>query len=112
MSPRDGDPVDIQVAALRIGDIDMVSINGEVYNQIATHLKRVSPAAKTMMVTLASGPPARSGYIYSNAAGDHLTFEVIGSRLKPGCAEDAIVSSSVTQIQMLAAAGNSKDVNK
>jgi len=109
---RDGDPVDIQVAALKIGDIDMVSINGEVYNQIATHLKRVSPVAKTLMVTLASGPPARSGYIYSNAASDHLTFEVIGSRLKPGCAEDAIVSSSVKQIEMLAAAGSSKDVNK
>jgi neutral ceramidase len=109
---KDGDPVDIQVAALRIGDIDMVSVNGEVYNQIASHLKRVSPASKTMMVTLASGPPASSGYIYSNAASDHLTFEVIGSRLKPGCAEDAIVSSSVAQIRELAAAGTSKDVNK
>jgi len=102
---RDGDPVDIQVGTLRIGDIDLVSVNGEVYNQIATHLKRVSPAAKTMMITIASGPPARSGYIYSNAAGDHLTFEVIGSRLKPGCAEDAIVASGVTQIRALAAAG-------
>lgn len=98
---RDGDPVDIQVGALRIGDIDMVSVNGEVYNQIATHLKHVSPASKTLMVTLASGPPARSGYIYSNAASDHLTFEVIGSRLKPGCAEDAIVASGVSQIQTL-----------
>jgi neutral ceramidase len=110
---KDGAPVDIQVAALRIGDIDMVSVNGEVYNQIATHLKRVSPAAKTMMVTLASGPPSGFfGYIYSNAASDHLTFEVIGSRLKPGCAEDAIVASSVSQIQALAAPGNSKDVSK
>ena len=103
-SYRDGDPVDIQVGVLKIGDIDMVSVDGEVYNQIATHLKRVSPVTKTMMVTLASGPQARSGYmeyIYSNAASDHLTFEVIGSRLKPGCAEDAIVSSSVSQIQTL-----------
>ena len=105
---RDGDPVDVQVAALRIGDIDMVSVNAEVYNQIATHLKRVSPVAKTMMVTLASGPPARSGYIYSNAASDHLTFEVIGSRLKPGCAEDAIVSSSISQIQALAGMSHSE----
>jgi hypothetical protein len=104
---KDGDPVDLQVGALRIGDIDLVSVNGEVYNEIATHLKRVSPAAKTMMVTIASGPPARSGYIYSNAASDHLTFEVIGSRLKPGCAEDAIVASSVSQIRALAAAGGS-----
>jgi neutral ceramidase len=105
---KDGDPVDIQVAALRIGDLDIVSVNGEVYNQIATHLKRVSPSSKTLMVTLAAGPPARSGYIYSNAASDHLTFEVIGSRLKPGCAEDAIVSSGVSQIEALAAPAGGK----
>jgi neutral ceramidase len=98
---KDGDPVDLQVGALRIGDIDLVSVNGEVYNEVATHLKRVSPVAKTMMVTIVSGPPARSGYIYSNAASDHLTFEVIGSRLKPGCAEDAIVASGVSQIREL-----------
>lgn len=98
---EDGDPVDIQVGALRIGDINLVSVNGEVYNQIATHLKEVSPSSKTLMVTITSGPPIRSGYIYSNAASDHLTFEVIGSRLKPGCAEDAIIASSVSQIHAL-----------
>lgn len=102
---KDGDPVDLQVGALRIGDIDFVSVNGEVYNEIATRLKRVSPSAKTLMVTLASGPPARSGYIYSNAASDHLTFQVIGSRLKAGCAEDAIVAKGLAQIRALAAAG-------
>jgi neutral ceramidase len=98
---KDGDPVDIQVGTMRLGDVNLVSVNGEVYNQIATHLKEVSPATKTMMVTIASGPPIRSGYIYSNAASDHLTFEVIGSRLKPGCAEDAIVASGVAQIRAL-----------
>jgi len=98
---KDGDPVDIQVGALRLGDINLVSVNGEVYNQIATHLKEVSPSSKTLMVTLTSGLPIRSGYIYSNAASDHLTFEVIGSRLKPGCAEDSIIASSLAQIRAL-----------
>jgi neutral ceramidase len=102
---KDGAPVELQVGTLRIGDIDLVSVNGEVYNEIATHLKRVSPSAKTVMVTIASGPAARSGYIYSNAASDHLTFEVIGSRLKPGCAEDAIVASGVSQVRALGGGG-------
>ena len=101
---KDGDPVDLQIGALRIGDIDLVSVNGEVYSEIAMHLKRVSPGTKTMMVTLASGPNARSGYIYSNAASNHLTFQVIGSRLKPGCAEDAIVASGVSQLRELSVA--------
>ena len=38
---------------------------------------------------------AGSGYIYSDAAYSHLTFQVIGSRLKPGCAEDKIVSTAI-----------------
>jgi len=38
---------------------------------------------------------AGAGYIYSDAAYSHLTFQVIGSRLKPGCAEEKIVSTAV-----------------
>ena len=34
-----------------------------------------------------------AGYIYSDAAYSHLTFQVIGSRLQPGCAEGKIVST-------------------
>jgi hypothetical protein len=102
---KDAEPVEIQVGVLRLGEIHLVSVNGEVYNEIATRLKRVSPAAKTLMVTVAAGPPARSGYIYSNAASEHLTFQVIGSRLKPGCAEDSIVENAISQIRRLSARG-------
>jgi neutral ceramidase len=45
-------------------------------------------------VTLANGS-SNSGYIYSDAAYSHLTFQVIGSRLKPGCAEEKIVSTAI-----------------
>ena len=45
-------------------------------------------------MTLANGS-ANSGYIYSDEAYSHLTFQVIGSRLKPGCAEDKIVSTAL-----------------
>ena len=56
------------------------------YSQIGMRLKAEAPASKTLMVTLANGS-AGSGYIYSDEAYSHLTFQVIGSRLKPGCAE-------------------------
>jgi hypothetical protein len=46
------------------------------------------------VVTLANGM-ANSGYIYSDEAYSHLTFQVIGSRLKPGCAEGRIVSTAL-----------------
>jgi hypothetical protein len=63
-------------------------------------LKAESPARKTMVVTLANGS-ANSGYIYSDEAYSHLTFQVIGSRLKPQCAEGKIVSKAVSLMDRL-----------
>jgi hypothetical protein len=54
-----------------------------------------APANKTLVVTLANGG-ANSGYIYSDDAYSHLTFQVIGSRLKPGCAEGNIISAAIS----------------
>jgi neutral ceramidase len=42
---------------------------------------------------------ASSGYIYSDAAYSHLTFQVIGSRLKPGCAEEQIVATALRMMR-------------
>jgi hypothetical protein len=47
--------------------------------------------ANTVMVTLANGA-APSGYIPDDASFSHDTFHVLGSRLKPGCAEDSIAN--------------------
>ena len=91
---KDGDPVNLKVGVLRIGDVNFVSVNGEVYSQIASRLKAASPASKTLMVTLANGA-ANSGYIYADDAYSHLSFQVIGSRLKPGCAEDGIINNAL-----------------
>jgi hypothetical protein len=94
---KDADPVTIKVGVLRIGGVNFVSVNGEVYSEIAMRLKQASPQPDTLMVTLANGAAA-SGYIYSDAAAKNLTFQVIGSRLKPACAEGAIVSNAVALI--------------
>jgi len=91
---KDGPDVNLKVGLLRIGDIHFATVNGEVYSQIATRLKSEAPASKTLVVTLANGS-ANAGYIYSDAAYSHLTFQVIGSRLKPGCAEGKIVSTAI-----------------
>ncbi|HEV2669153.1 MAG TPA: hypothetical protein VG324_29825 [Blastocatellia bacterium] len=89
---KDGPEVNLKVGVLRIGDINFVTVNGEVYSQIAMRVKANAPASKTIVVTLANGG-ANAGYIYSDEAYSHLTFQVIGSRLKPGCAEGKIVST-------------------
>ena len=77
---------------LRITDVP-TSVGGN--SQIGMRIKAEAPASKTIVVTLANGS-AGSGYIYSDEAYSHLTFQVIGSRLKPGCAEGRIVSTAVS----------------
>jgi neutral ceramidase len=95
---KDGPDISLKVGLLRIGDIHFVTVNGEVYSQIATRLKAEAPASQTVVVTLANGF-ASAGYIYSDAAYSHLTFQVIGSRLKPGCAEEQIVSTALRMMR-------------
>jgi hypothetical protein len=96
----DGAAVSIRQGMLRIGDVYIATVDGEVYSEIAAQLKQRVPQTKLMMTTLANGM-ANSGYIYSNNAGDHLTFQVIGSRLRPGCAEGKIISTGLEQLGRL-----------
>jgi hypothetical protein len=93
----EGPNVELSVGLIRLGDIYLVKVNGEVYTNIALNLKRNSPASRTVMLTLANGR-GNSGYIYSDDAYHHLTFQVIGSRLEPGCAEGKIVSTALELI--------------
>jgi hypothetical protein len=74
-----------------IGDIAVGGVNAEVFNLIAQRLKQESPYARTMMATLTNGR-ANSGYIPHDAAYGTYTFEVVSSRLQPGCAETSIVN--------------------
>jgi hypothetical protein len=90
-SYKEGPPVDIRLGLLRIGDVMIGAVNAEVFNPIAQRLKRESPYKATMMTTLTNGS-ARSGYIPDDASFGKMTFEVLSSRLQPGCAESAIVN--------------------
>jgi len=87
----DAGEVAIGLGALRIGDVYVGAVDAEVYNAIAQRLKRESPFKHTLMVTLTNGM-AETGYIPSDDAFGHNVFEVLSSRLKPGCAEAGIVN--------------------
>lgn len=88
---EDADSIDIKLGLISINDIAFSSVGGEVFNPISTRLKKESPFAHTMMLTLTNGY-AKSGYIPHDAAFGTYTFEVVSSRLKPGFAESAIVN--------------------
>jgi hypothetical protein len=94
---KEAGPVEIRLGLLRIGDVMIGAVNAEVFNPIAQRLKRESPYKATMMATLTNGA-ARSGYIPDDASFGKHTFEVLSSRLQPGCAESAIVSGILSLI--------------
>ena len=86
---KDGDPVNIRLGMIGVGDIALTAVNAELYTMIGLRTKQHSPMANTVVVTLANGR-ATSGYIPDDASFGRNTFQVLGSRLKPGCAEQGI----------------------
>jgi hypothetical protein len=96
----DAGDVSMRLGALRIGDIYIGTVDGEVYSAIAQRLKRESPFKNTMMTTLANGM-AGTGYIPSDDAFGRNVFTVLSSRLKPGCAEAGIVDGLVEMMRGL-----------
>lgn len=88
---EDADPVGIRLSLLKLGDTAIGGVDAEVFTTIAQRFKRESPFKHTMMTTLTNGV-AGTGYIPNDAAFAYNTFEVVSSRLKPGCAESAIVN--------------------
>jgi neutral ceramidase len=92
----DGPPVPIRIGVLGIGDVALTSVDAELYTLISQRIKKQSPMANTVLVTIANGR-STSGYIPDDASFSHNSFQVIASHLKEGCAEDAI-SNGLTQM--------------
>jgi len=86
---EDADPVDIRLSLVMIGDIALAGVSGEVLTMIGQRLKRESPYTATMMVTHANGS---SGYLADDAAYAQISYEIVTTRVKRGCAEGAIVN--------------------
>ncbi len=95
---EDGEPVQIRLGVIRIGNIAVASVNAEIYTAIGLKFKAASPLANTMLVTIANGR-ANSGYVPNDTSFGAYTFQVLGSRLKPGCAEDGIVNGLLDLVQ-------------
>lgn len=89
---KDGEPVNFRLGMLGIGNVALTSVNAEIYTLISQRMKKQSPMANTVMVTLANGR-ANSGYVPDDASYSHNTFQVLGARTKPGCAEQTIADT-------------------
>ena len=85
----------IHLGLILLNDVALVGVSGEVVTNIYLHLQRESPLKDTILLTMAND---RIGYIADDAAYDTPLFEVNGSPLARGCAEDGIVDNLVQMI--------------
>jgi neutral ceramidase len=102
---EDGPAVNIRLGLLGVGDIALTSVDSEIYNIFAQHLKKASPMTNTVMVTNANGRTS-SGYIIDDGAYGRNTFQVLGNRLKPGNAEQGIVGGLIALIEQYITGNN------
>ena len=93
---EESDPVSIRLSLLMINDIALAGVSGEVMTMIHEHLKKKSTSSRPVMVTHANGS---NGYIPDDAAFEQISYEITTSRLKPGCAENAIVDGFFNLMQ-------------
>ncbi|MCW3787319.1 neutral/alkaline non-lysosomal ceramidase N-terminal domain-containing protein [Plebeiibacterium sediminum] len=94
----DGDPVNIKLSLLRLGDVAIAGVNAEVYNIIAQRFKEESPLTNVIFSSITNGS-SNSGYIPDDAAFQRYTFQVLSSRLKPNHAERGIIDGLVHLIE-------------
>lgn len=88
----DGPAVSLRLGLIGIANVALASIDAEVYTLIGQRLKKQSPLSNTVFVTLADGR-APSGYIPDDASYGHESFQVLGARIKEGCAEQTIANT-------------------
>ena len=94
---EDADPINIRLGLLVIDQIALVAVTGELYNIIAQRLKKVAPYGKTVIVTIANGKSV--GYIPDDGAYERQTFQVLGCRIKKGCAEEGIINTTLDMME-------------
>jgi len=93
-SYESGPDVDIRLTALKIGNLVLCGISGELMNEIGMQIKNQSPYSGTMVVTHCNGS---SGYICTDKAFQEGGYEIKVTGLMPG-AEKPIVKKFLEMI--------------
>jgi hypothetical protein len=87
----------IRLSALKIGNIVLTGVSGEVFNEISLSLRKKSPFPNTFMITHCNGS---SGYLITDKAYALDGYETKSTRVKNG-AENAIIQNLLDMIRKL-----------
>jgi hypothetical protein len=90
----DTGPLSIPLSVIRINDLALAGIGGDIASDIGKSIKSASPLPNTTLVTMTAGSV---GYILNDANYEHPGHGAFGSPVKPGCAAHAI-SNGLNQL--------------
>jgi neutral ceramidase len=96
ITTEDAPPVSIPLSMIRINDIVLAGVGGDVASAIGQQFKATSPVPQSTFISMANGS---LGYLLTDASYEHPDHGVMGSPLKPHCAESAIVDGLVRLIK-------------
>jgi neutral ceramidase len=88
-------PVIIPLSMIRINDIVLAGVGGDVSSDMGVHFKTASPVAHSTMITMVGDSV---GYVLSDASYEHPGHKLMKSTLAPHCADRAIVDGLVKLI--------------
>jgi hypothetical protein len=94
-SIESGSDVQLRISALKLGDLVLCGISGELMTEMGLEIKKESPFASTIIVTHCNGS---SGYICTDKAYTEGGYEPKVSHLMPGV-EKLLVGKSVELIR-------------
>jgi hypothetical protein len=98
-SLEDAPPVAIPLSMIRVNDIVLAGVGGDVASDIGRQFKVASPSVHSALISMANGS---LGYLLTDASYEHPGHGVMGSPVKSHCAAPAIVDGLVR----LAKSGN------
>ncbi|MET7680412.1 neutral/alkaline non-lysosomal ceramidase N-terminal domain-containing protein [Streptomyces sp. NPDC005423] len=90
------DTVPLRLSLIRLGDVALAGVSGEVVTEVYQRLRARSPLARTLLVSLAND---RIGYLPDDARFDRPVHSVNGCPVRRGYAEDAIVDGILGMIE-------------
>jgi neutral ceramidase len=93
ITKQDGPPVIIPLSAIRINDIGIVAVAGDIGSDIGKDIRAGSPVPNMIVTSQMAGAV---GYILSDASYAHPGHGLAGSPLKEGCAEQALPQGIAT----------------
>jgi len=87
----------VRLSAIKIGNVVLTGVSGEVFNQISVRMREQSPYSNTFMITHCNGS---SGYLVTDEAYAIGGYETRSTRAKSG-AEKAIIENLLGMIDEL-----------